>query len=160
MLVSDPADVDFKDDVVLEDDLTRLTDLYPSAITDFYGSGTHCVYKKGPKWPVADPNSQKLVRAARPIHDHPIQPIWHKTSDAMTIVLDSLQVKWNALDPLAYANAGMAELICEFVVTIGVLPGSLTFNDAVTAADAVHKILVVSKVYAADKPNISPFSVF
>ena len=150
-LVSDTPGVDSKGDVVVEDDLTRLTDLYPNAITDFYGSGTHCVFKKGPEWPVAESNSQKLVRAARPIHDHPIQPIWLKTADTMTDVLDSLQVKWNTLDPLAYANTGMAELICEFVVTIGVLPGSLAFNDAVTAADAVHKVLVVSKVYAANK---------
>ena len=131
-------------DVVVEDDLTRLTSLYPKAITDFYGSGTPCVFKTGPEWPVAGNNSQKIVRAARPIYDHPIQPTWLKTAGAIADVLDSLQVKWNALDPLAYANAGEAELICEFVITIAVQPGSLTYDDAVAAAGAVNKILDVS----------------
>lgn len=118
------------------------TDFYPNAITDFYGSGTPCVFKTGPEWPVAHgPNSQKIVRAARPIYDHPIQPIWLKTAWAIVALLDSLQVEWNVVDPLAYANAGDAALICEFVITIAVLPGSLAYAAAVAAADAVNKIL-------------------
>lgn len=30
---------------------TRLTEKYPNAYSDFYGSGTPCVYKSGPDWP-------------------------------------------------------------------------------------------------------------
>ena len=159
-ILSVAAGVGSEGDVVVEDDLTRLTSLYPKAITDFYGSGTPCVFKTGPEWPVAGNNSQKFVRAARPIYDHPIQPTWLKTAGAIADVLDSLQVKWNALDPLAYANAGEAELICEFVITIAVQPGSLTYDDAVAAAGAVNKILDVSKATTLrinKKSNYSPF---
>jgi hypothetical protein len=154
-LDSPTAGVGSKADLVAEDDWSRLTDFYPNAITDFYGSGTPCVFKTGPEWPVArGPNSQKVVRAARPIYDHPIQPTWLKTAWAMVDVLDSLHVEWNAVDPLAYANAGDAALICEFVITIAVLPGSLAYAAAVAAADAVNKILDVSKVYATNEQSV------
>ena len=137
-----------------EDDWSRLTKFYPRAITDFYGSGTPCVFKTGPEWPVArGPDSQKIVRAARPIYDHPIQPTWLRIAWAIVDSLDSLQIKWNAVDPLAYANAGDAALICEFVIAIAVLPGSLTYDAAVVGADAVNKILVVSKVYATNEQS-------
>ncbi|KIY63818.1 hypothetical protein CYLTODRAFT_402650 [Cylindrobasidium torrendii FP15055 ss-10] len=145
LAVSEAASVDFnpaeRTASSVEDDLTRLTSFYPDAITDFYGSGAPCVFKKGPKWPVADGSSPMLFRAARPIHGHPIQPSWAETARTMGAVLNSLQVQWNTLDPLAYANAGMAELICEFVVIIGVRPKSLLFGDAVAAANALHGIL-------------------
>lgn len=154
-LVSPTAGVGSKADLVTEDDWSRLTELYPNAITDFYGSGTPCVFKTGPAWPVASgPNSQKIVRAARPIYDHPIQPTWLKMAWAIVDSLDSLQVKWNAVDPLAYANAGEAALICEFVITIAVLPGSLAYDAAVAAADAVNKILVVSEVYSTNEQSV------
>jgi hypothetical protein len=144
-LVSPTTGASFKAD----DDWSRLTKFYPNAITDFYGSGTPCIFKKGTEWPVASgPNSQKIVRAARPIYSHPIQPTWLKTAWAIVNLLDSRQVKWNTVDPLAYANAGDTALICEFVITIAVLPGSLAYDTAVTAADAINEILVVSKVYS------------
>jgi|SRR5712675_1759336 len=153
-LVSPTTDVGSKGDLVNEDDWSRLTLFYPNAITDFYGSGTPCVFKTGLAWPVASPNSQKIVRAARPIYDHPIQPNWLKTARAIVDSLDSLQVNWNAVDPLAYANAGEAALICEFVITIAVRPGSLAYDAAVAAADAVNKILVVSKVYSTNEQSV------
>ena len=152
-LDSPTAGVNSKSDLVTEDDWSRLTEFYPYAITDFYGSGTPCIFKTGPEWPVAGPNYQKIIRAARPIYDHPIQPTWLKTAWAIVDSLDSLQVKWNTVDPLAYANAGDAALICEFVITIAVLPGSLTYDAAVAAADAVNKILV-SKVYATNEQSV------
>lgn len=56
---------------------TRLTDKYPNAFSDFYGCGTPCVFKSGPSWPVnKGPQAQGTVREARPIYDHPIQPVW------------------------------------------------------------------------------------
>ncbi|KAI0369419.1 hypothetical protein BV20DRAFT_1020825 [Pilatotrama ljubarskyi] len=122
--------------------MSRLTDLYPYAFTDFFGSGTPCVYKTGPAWPIAvGPESQKIVRAARPIYNHPIAPAWLETAWAIVARLDLLQLNWNTVNPLAYANAGEAALICDFVITIGVQPGSLAYAAAVAAARAVDVIL-------------------
>ena len=116
---------------LVEDDWSRLTNFYPNAITDFYRSGIPCIFKTGPEWPIArGPNSQKIVRAARPIYGHPIQPTWLKTASAIADLLDLLQVKWNTINPLAYANAGEAAWICEFVITIAVQPLSLAYPAA------------------------------
>ncbi|KAF6765911.1 hypothetical protein DFP72DRAFT_996777 [Ephemerocybe angulata] len=124
------------------DDWSRLTRCYPNAITDFYGTGIPCIFKTGPEWPVArGPDAQKIVRTARPIHNHKIQPIWVETVIKIGVELDMLKVKWNALDPLAYANAGQSALICDFAVTVSVQPRSLAYDKAVVAAKAVQKIL-------------------
>jgi len=129
-----------------EDHLSLVLAKYPAAITDFYGSGTLCVYKTGPAWPVAQgPQSQKIRRAARPIYNHGIAPTWLKTAWDIVALLESLQVDWNTVDPLAYANKGQAELICDFVISIGVNPRSLAYEAAVAAANAVDVILEVSK---------------
>ena len=125
--------------------MSHLLAKYPAAITNFYGSGTSCVYKTGPAWPVAQgPQSQKIRRAARPIYKHGIAPIWLDTAWSIVAELETLQVDWNAVDPLAYANAGQAALICEFVITIGVKPRSLAYEAAVAAAEVVDGILEVS----------------
>ena len=123
-------------------EMTRLTDKYKNAYTDFYGSGTPCIHKTGPAWPKREGiEEQKLIRAARPIYYHRIEPTWGFISWAIVAVLDKLQVDWNAVNPLAYANAGEAALICDFVITIGVRPGSLAYDAAVRAANAVDEIL-------------------
>ena len=142
-------------DLDIEDDWNRLRKCYPNAISDFYASGTPCIYKTGPKWPVGSGPWQEIVRAARPIYDHPIRPIWRKTVWAIVAVLDSLGLNWSAIDPLAYANAGDAELICPFVITISVQPRSLGYDAAVAAADSVSEILVVSQIYSTNKQSIS-----
>lgn len=126
--------------------MTHLLATYPAAITDFYGSGTPCVYKTGPAWPVAQgPESQKIRRAARPIYKHGIASIWLDTAWRIVAGLETLHVDWNAVDPLAYANAGQTDLICDFVITISVKPLSLTYEAAVAAAQVVEGILEVSK---------------
>lgn len=122
--------------------MTRLTDTYENAYTDFHGSGTPCIHKTGPAWPKHEGiEEQKLIRAARPINYHRIQPAWGNISWAIVAVLDKLQVDWNQVNPLAYANAGEAALVCDFIITIGVRPGSLAYDAAVTAANAVDEIL-------------------
>ncbi|KAG8820430.1 hypothetical protein FRC17_010154 [Serendipita sp. 399] len=123
-------------------EMKRLTDCYPNAYTDFFGSDTPCIFKTGPSWPTAvGPESQKIIRAARPIYDHPITPTWLETAWSIVAKLDKMQVNWNTVNPLAYANAGEAALICDFVITISVEPLSLAFDAAVAAANAIDKIL-------------------
>jgi hypothetical protein len=119
---------------------------YKAALTDFYGYETPCVYKTGPAWPVAQGQSQNLVRAARPIHEHGIVSIWLQILWTIVACLDSLKVplKWNTIDPLAYGNAGQAELFCDFVVVISVNPGSLAFEVAKATAEAVHGIIAAT----------------
>lgn len=129
-----------------DNEMTHLLASYKAAITDFYGSGSPCIYKTGPAWPVAKDRAPNLVRAARPIYCHGIAPTWVQTVRGVAALLDSLEVpvKWNTIDPLAYANAGEAALFCDFVVVISVNPGSLAFEDAKAAAEAVSSMLGAS----------------
>ncbi len=125
--------------------MSRLTDSYKYAYADFYGSGTPCIIKTGLSWPIREGiQEQKFIRAARPIYNHPIRPAWRSIAWSIVAKLDSLQVEWNTINPLAYANAGEAALICDFVITIGVRPGSLAYDAAVAAATAVDKILQIA----------------
>ena len=131
-----------------EEHMAHLLSTYPAAITDFYGSGIPCIYKTGPAWPVAQgPQSQKLKRAARPIYEHGIRPVWLPTAWNIVAQLDALQIDWNAVDPLAYANVGQAELICDFVISIAVKPLSLAYEAARAAADVIDGILAVSSTF-------------
>lgn len=59
-------------------------------------------------------------------------------------MLESLQVDWNTVVPLAYANRGEADLICPFVNFIGVKPRSLAYEAAVAAVRLIDEILEVS----------------
>ncbi|EEB91321.1 hypothetical protein MPER_10335 [Moniliophthora perniciosa FA553] len=119
---------------------------YPPAITDFYGSGTVCLYKTGPAWPVAE-GQVNLVRAARPLYNVEKSPMWLQTAWAIVGYLDSLDAPMllTTVDPLAYANVGEAALICDFVVVISVKPNSLAQGDAVAAAPGVIAILENAK---------------
>ncbi|KAH9931246.1 uncharacterized protein B0H18DRAFT_1083548 [Fomitopsis serialis] len=93
------------------DVVNRLTDKYPKAYRDFYGSGTACVFKSGPDW-------------RRICHD-----------------LDSVGVTWTSINPLAYAYAGEAKPFCPLILSIGVKPQSLLYDAAVAAATVVKNIL-------------------
>ena len=126
--------------------LRQLLASYPAAITDFFGSGTLCLHKTGPAWPVAPANAQKLVRAARPYYNPAKAPIWLPTLKSIVAFLDSLDVdvQLTAVDPLAYVNAGQEQLFCDFIVVISVNPQTLAHGDAVAAAPGVIEILEVS----------------
>ncbi|KAB5591355.1 hypothetical protein CTheo_5184 [Ceratobasidium theobromae] len=121
---------------------SQLTKFYKFAYMDFYGSGTLCIYKTGPSWPIHEGiEEQKYIQAACPIYNHRIRPTWLSIAWRIVTKLDSLQVEWNTINPLVYANAGKADLICDFVIMIGVKPGSLAYDAAVAAATAVDEIL-------------------
>ncbi|KAL1665822.1 hypothetical protein GGF50DRAFT_113803 [Schizophyllum commune] len=112
--------------------LRLLLAAYPAAITDFFGSGTLCLFKSGPAWPVARGQASNLVRAPRPVYDLEKAAIWPQMLPLIVRRLDALDVniQLTAVDPLAYANAGDATLICDFVVVISVKPNSLSQADA------------------------------
>jgi hypothetical protein len=126
------------DDVVA----ARLTKNYPNAYKDFYGSGTPCVFKSGPDWHVRKgPQAQGIEREARPVYRHAIWPTWLSIGKRIHLDLDSIGVKWTSINPLAYADAGEAKPFCSLILSIGVKPYSLLYEDAVAAADVVKNIL-------------------
>ena len=121
---------------------TRLTDRYANAYSDFYGSNTPCIFKSGPKWPIRTGfEAQGIVREARPIYRHAIGPTWLSIGTSIYQGLDSMGVMWTSINPLAYANEGEARPFCALVLSIGVKPLSLLYDDAVAAAEVVKKIL-------------------
>ncbi|KAI9512136.1 hypothetical protein F5148DRAFT_1165554 [Russula earlei] len=123
--------------------LSALTDKYANAYSDFYGSGTPCVFKSGPDWPVRQgPQAQRFIREARPVYRHAIRSTWLSIGERIYQRLDSIGVKWTSINPLAYANAGEAKPFCSLILSIGVQPHSLVYDAAVAAADVVKKILV------------------
>ena len=92
---------------------TCLTEKYPNAYSDFYGSGTPCVYKSGPGWPIRKgPLAQGIVREHRPVHGRAIQPIWVSIGMRICDELESIGIMWTSVNPLAYANAGEPKPFC------------------------------------------------
>jgi len=121
---------------------TRLSDKYAHAYSDFYGTGVACVYKSGPSWLIRKgPEAQGIVREVRPVYGHAIGSTWLSTGQLIYESLDSKGVTWTSIDPLAYANEGEPTPFCSFIVSIGVKPQSLLYDDAVAAADGVKGIL-------------------
>ena len=119
--------------------MIRLTDKYANAYADLWGSRTPCVYKTGPAWHTSE--AQAFLRVPRPIYSHPIGGSWLSIGRDIIGELDSAKVEWNAINPLAYADAGQANPFCPFVITICVTPLSLTYDAAVAAGKLIHDIL-------------------
>ncbi|KAF8877468.1 hypothetical protein CPB84DRAFT_1852671 [Gymnopilus junonius] len=117
--------------------------MYPNAYTDFYPSRTPCIFKSGPDWPVRKgPQAQGIEREARPAYGHPIGPNWLTIAESIYQSLDSRGVNWTSINPFAYANAGEAKPFCPLILSIGVKPHSLLYDDAVAATAAIKEILV------------------
>ncbi|KAI9759665.1 MAG: hypothetical protein M1840_003231 [Geoglossum simile] len=122
--------------------MTRLTDKYPNTYHDFYGSGTPCVFKSGPNWHIPKgPEAQRIIREARPVYRHAIGSIWLSIGKRIYQGLDSIDVKWTSINPLAYADVGKAEPFCFLIFSIGVKPHSLLYDAAVATAAVVKEIL-------------------
>lgn len=80
--------------------------------------------------------------AARPACIRRALPGLHASLDVLNQIaatLDSLKVALTYITPFGSANAGEADLICDFVVRIGVKPHSPAYADAVAAGNAVHE---------------------
>ncbi|KAI1792458.1 hypothetical protein LXA43DRAFT_972582 [Ganoderma leucocontextum] len=136
------------DDVVSK--ATRLTNKYPNAYSDFYGSGTPCVFKSGPDWRVRKGHqARRIEREARPVYRHAIGRTWLSIGGRTWLSigrriyhdLDSIGVKWTSINPLAYADAGEAKPFYPLILSIGVKPHSLLYDAAVAAAAVVKENL-------------------
>ncbi|EIW79463.1 hypothetical protein CONPUDRAFT_125778 [Coniophora puteana RWD-64-598 SS2] len=123
------------------DKANRLTDKYPNAYSDFYGSRTPCVFKSGPHWHVRKGPHPGIVREPRPVYRHPIARTWLSIGKCIYDGLDSIGVQWTSINPLAYADAGEAKVFCSLILSIGVRPHSLLYDAAVAAAAVVKEIL-------------------
>ena len=122
--------------------IRRLTDNYPPAYTDFFGSSMPCIYKKGTVWPVRDgPEAQPFIREVRPVYDAEKAEVWRSVGKALWEYIDTLHIEWTFVNPLAYANAGEATPFCSFVVVIGVKPYTVSFDRAVEVAAVAEKML-------------------
>jgi len=120
----------------------RLTDDYPPAYTDFFGSSMSCIYKKGTVWEVRKgPEAQPLIREARPVYNAEKVESWRSVGQAIWKYIDTLEIKWTFINPFAYANAGEAVPFCSFVVVIGVKHLTVSFGRAVEVATTVEKML-------------------
>ncbi len=133
---------------------SRLTDYYPNAFSDTYGtvSGAPFVYKTGRPWPqsTGGPEIYPSLRETRPVHNHAITPLWHKLLKDIEAYLDSHCIQFTAITGFGFANAGEKVAFCQLLVTIGVRPDSLPFQEAKTAADHVKDILDQAGFYDID----------
>ncbi|KAG9092753.1 hypothetical protein FS749_015458, partial [Ceratobasidium sp. UAMH 11750] len=124
-------------------DLKDVEGVYPFAISDFHGLPTNprSVYKTGDVWPLREgPEAQLVVRQARPVCSHPIGEVWHELGERIYRYLDSIDLKWTSIDPVRFAEEDGEP--GPLYLWIGVMPGSLSFKDAKSAAESCKYILV------------------
>ena len=120
----------------------RLTDKYPYAWTDFYPSRAPCVYKSGPVWDVRQgPEDHIFIREPRPVYRPDIAAHWPSTLQRVIGCLNDMGVQFTCITPSGWANQGEAELLCPFLLSIGVTPHSLSYDGAVAASSPVKEIL-------------------
>ena len=128
--------------VKIEPEKERLAENYPNAWKDFYPSKAGCVYKSGPAWEVPKgPEEQSIRREPRTICRPDIVPVWSATLKKIMKCLDDLGVIQTCINPFAWANEGDTKPFCPLLLTIGVKPESLAYQLAVSAAEAVKKVL-------------------
>ncbi|KAI0292289.1 hypothetical protein BC826DRAFT_1019683 [Russula brevipes] len=136
-------------DVVVSD--ARLTDKYPHAWTDFYPSRAPCIYKSGLTWEVrTGPEEQGIIREPRTVCRPDLAPVWVSIVQQIIAYLDSMDINFTCINPFAWANKGEKELLCDFLLSVGVIPRSLTHDDAVAAAVGVKAILAKSGLPEAE----------
>ncbi|KAJ3825589.1 hypothetical protein F5880DRAFT_1610980 [Lentinula raphanica] len=137
------SDVPSADDDASGSNMKSHSVFYPNAASDFYGTPSRplCVYKSGDLWPVhTGLESERIIREARPVYDHPMQDNWPEIGERLYTLLDDNEIRWTSIDPLAFAEAG-EEPFCPLLLWIGVEPASLGSEDAQTVAEAATFLL-------------------
>jgi hypothetical protein len=129
----------------------RLTDNYPSAYSDFFGSSMPCIFKKGTVWGVREgPGAWPFIREARPVYEPEKVEQWRSVGKAIWTYIDTIGLEWAFINPLAYANAGEAKPFCSFVIVIGVKPLTVPFDRAVEVATVAEKMLHIAGFVEAE----------
>ena len=139
-----PTATPFSDlDLAKEVPKDNLSQSYPGAFSDFYGLPTNpiCIYRTGDEWSVPKgPEAYRIPREARPVFNHPLQDVWPKLHIEVYEFLDSVGVIWSTIDPVRFAEKGKKEA-SPIHLWIGVVPKSLSFEDAQAAAVGCKQIL-------------------
>jgi hypothetical protein len=55
--------------------------------------------------------------------------------------LNSCSIKWTSIDPVTFADTGEKTLFCQLLIRVGVKHKTLSFEEAVAAADTIKGIL-------------------
>ena len=120
---------------------------HSGAHTDFYGlpSNPVSIYHTGDLWPrPIDPEARRVPKEARPICEHPIAPVWRELGRQVYEYLDSVAVKWTSIDPVRFAQVG--KKAGPLFLWVGVMPGTLSRDDAEVAAVGCKDILAQSQI--------------
>lgn len=137
--------------IIKTDHQLSLTSIsYPGTLSDFRGLPSHpkCIFRTGDNWRVRGGfEAQPILREARPICIHPIQDSWFGISTQIYEFLDSLDIQWSTIDPVRFAEEGGEA--GPLHLWVGVIPESLSFEDAKIAAEGCKKILT-----DADFPDV------
>ena len=129
----------------------HIADEYCYAWTDFYPSRAPCVYKSGRAWGVRKgPGEWRIVREPRTVCRPDIAPVWVSILQQIIVCLDSMCVNFNCINPFGWANKGEKDLLCPFLLSVGVTPRSLDYDGAVAAAVDVKAILTKSGLPEAE----------
>ena len=95
-------------------------------------------------------NSANLKRLNPSRIHHPLREGWeHDLYPKVSTLLDSMQVKWNSVDPF---HIGWEEWITfvPAILWIGVEPGSLSGDYGAVVASECHKLLVEHDITDVD----------
>ena len=117
--------------------------------SDFYGfpSNPISIYHTGPAWPKStSPEAQwwRMPIEARPICVHPIAHVWPKLGREIYQYFDSIKLKWTSIDPVRFAEPNQEP--GPLFLWVGVIPSSLSYNDAKAAAAHCKQILAQSQL--------------
>ena len=87
------------------------------------------------------PEEQGIIRKPLTICSPNIAPIWVSILQQIIVFLDSKAVKFTCINPFGWANKEKGEILCPFLLSVGVAPRSLNYDDAVAAAINIKAIL-------------------
>ncbi|KAL4066316.1 hypothetical protein V8B97DRAFT_1980589 [Scleroderma yunnanense] len=104
------------------------------------------VYRTGTtpwKWPTG-PEAYHKLKEVKPVFSHEIVTVWSDLGPKVCDCLDSVQVTWTSVDVVRFAEVGKAP--GPPVLWIGVMPQSLSGEDAHTAAVGCQELLESYKI--------------
>jgi len=95
-------------------------------------------------------DSVKLKRL-RPSYEHPLTEVWEDNLyPKVCTLLDSMEVKWNSLDPLYIGSDDYCFLFVPAILWVGVEPGSLSGDYGAVVASECHRLLVEHDITDVD----------